>query len=82
MLKQDIHKSWQRFKIGLSIFVVGVLLLFTLSELHITLHYLSLHAALPEPSYIICRFRYRHVGLLGNFYSAALFFYEKQKATA
>ncbi|SVE63695.1 uncharacterized protein METZ01_LOCUS516549, partial [marine metagenome] len=40
MLKQDIHKSWQRFKIGLSIFVVGVLLLFTLSELHITLHYL------------------------------------------
>ncbi|NOH58614.1 hypothetical protein F0261_11295 [Alteromonas sp. 07-89-2] len=42
MLKQDIHKSWQLFKIGLSIFVVGVLLLFTLSELHITLHYLSL----------------------------------------
>ena len=42
MLKQDIHKSWQRFKIGLSIFVVGVLLLFTLSELHITLQYLSL----------------------------------------
>ncbi len=25
--------------------------------------------------------RYRHVGLLGNFYSA-LFFYEKQKAAA
>mgnify|MGYP006058380537 FL=1 len=42
MLEQDIHKSWQRFKIGLSIFVVGVLLLFTLSELHIALHYLSL----------------------------------------
>jgi len=42
MLKQDIYKSWQRFKIGLSIFVVGVLLLFTLSELHIALHYLSL----------------------------------------
>tara|TARA_B100000929_G_scaffold282453_1_gene262481 strand:+ start:529 stop:759 length:231 start_codon:yes stop_codon:yes gene_type:complete len=42
MLEQDIHKSWQRFKIGLSIFVAGVLLLFTLSELHIALHYLSL----------------------------------------
>ncbi|TKB02653.1 hypothetical protein E5672_12360 [Alteromonas portus] len=42
MLKQDIHKSWQRFKVGLSIFVVGVLLLFTLSELHASLHYLSL----------------------------------------
>tara|TARA_Y100000296_G_scaffold59742_1_gene69079 strand:- start:502 stop:732 length:231 start_codon:yes stop_codon:yes gene_type:complete len=42
MLKQDVHKSWHRFKIGLSIFVVGVLLLFTLSELHIGFHYLSL----------------------------------------
>ena len=42
MLKQDIHKSWQRFKVGLSIFVVGVLLLFTLSEFHASLHYLSL----------------------------------------
>ncbi|WP_025257247.1 hypothetical protein [Alteromonas sp. ALT199] len=42
MLTQDSFKSWQRFKIGLSIFVVGVLLLFTLSELHVALHYLSL----------------------------------------
>ncbi|KTF06510.1 conserved hypothetical protein, membrane [marine sediment metagenome] len=42
MLTQDPLKSWQRFKIGLSIFVVGVLLLFTLSEFHIALRYLSL----------------------------------------
>ena len=42
MLKHDPYKSWQRFKIGLSIFVVGVLLLFTLSELHDALRYLSL----------------------------------------
>jgi len=39
---QDIHKSWQRFKIGLAIFVVGVLLLFTISDAHFSLHYLSL----------------------------------------
>lgn len=42
MLTQDPLKSWQRFKIGLSIFVVGVLMLFTLSELHVALRYLSL----------------------------------------
>jgi len=72
MLKQDIHKSWQRFKIGLSIFVVGVLLLFTLSELHITLHYLSL---------LILFVGFAIAMLLGNFYSA-FFVYKKQKATA
>ncbi|QDG36630.1 hypothetical protein FJN13_18205 [Alteromonas mediterranea] len=42
MLTQDIHKSWQRFKMGLTLFVVGVLLLFTISHLHTTLYYLSL----------------------------------------
>ena len=42
MLTQDIHKSWQRFKIGLTIFVVGVLLLFTLSHLHTSLYVLGL----------------------------------------
>ncbi len=74
MLKQDIHKSWQRFKIGLSIFVVGVLLLFTLSELHITLHYLSLLI-------LFVGFAIAMLGYWGNFYSA-FFVYKKQKATA
>ena len=42
MQTQDIHKSWQRFKIGLTIFVVGVLLLFTLSHIHTSLYLLSM----------------------------------------
>ena len=38
----DLHKSWQRFKLGLTLFVAGVLLLFTVSPLHISLYYASL----------------------------------------
>jgi uncharacterized membrane protein YidH (DUF202 family) len=38
----DIHTCWQRFKLGLSLFVVGVVLLFTLSTYHPLLNYLSI----------------------------------------
>jgi hypothetical protein len=42
MLLKDIHQSWQRFKMGLSIFVAGAVLLFTLSQYSTFLNYLSL----------------------------------------
>ena len=74
MLKQDIHKSWQRFEIGLYIFVVGVLLLFTLSELHITLHYLSLLI-------LFVGFAIAMLGYWGIFIQRFSFI-KKQKATA
>ena len=38
----DIHKSWQRFKLGLVLFVAGVCLLLTISALHIFLYYVAL----------------------------------------
>ena len=38
----DLYKSWQRFKLGLALFVVGVLLLFTISAIHILAYYFSL----------------------------------------
>lgn len=46
MITQDVNKSWQRFKIGLAIFVVGVLLLFLTSHIHIALYYLSISVLL------------------------------------
>jgi len=39
---KDVHKSWQRFKLGLALFVAGVAQLFLLSPLHISLYYYSL----------------------------------------
>ncbi|WP_412723623.1 hypothetical protein [Alteromonas sp. D210916BOD_24] len=38
----NIHQSWQRFKIGLTIFVVGAVLLFSTGALHEVFYYLSL----------------------------------------
>jgi hypothetical protein len=56
----DIHTSWQRFKIGLAIFVAGVVLLFSISDIHIVLHYVSL-------AVLLCGFAYSMWGYMGIF---------------
>lgn len=38
----DVHKSWRRFKLGLALFVAGVVQLFTLSHLSTFLYYYSI----------------------------------------
>jgi len=39
---KDVNTSWQRFKIGLSIFVVGAVCLLLLSQYHIVIYLFSL----------------------------------------
>jgi len=38
----DLHTSWRRFKLGLALFAAGVVLLFGVSTIHISLYYVSL----------------------------------------
>ena len=38
----DINKSWQRFKLGLALFVVGAFCLLLLSRLHPVIYFISL----------------------------------------
>ncbi|AUC90442.1 MAG: hypothetical protein CL600_03760 [Alteromonas sp.] len=56
----DIHTSWQRFKIGLTIFAVGVVLLFFISHLYAVLHYFSV-------AVLLCGFAYAMWGYFGIF---------------
>tara|TARA_B100001063_G_C16735080_1_gene541531 strand:+ start:961 stop:1194 length:234 start_codon:yes stop_codon:yes gene_type:complete len=38
----DVHKSWRRFKLGLALFVAGVVQLFAISHFSTFLYYYSL----------------------------------------
>ncbi|OJF69833.1 hypothetical protein BK026_14195 [Alteromonas sp. V450] len=42
MFNQNVHKSWRQFKIGLTVFVAGAAMLFTISHLHLLTYVLSL----------------------------------------
>jgi len=60
LITQDVHKSWQRFKIGLAIFVVGAVLLLSTSHWHIAIYYLSL-------TVLLSGFTFAMLGYVGIF---------------
>lgn len=71
MLTQDIHKSWQRFKVGLAIFVAGVVLLFSLSHVHLAFYYLSV-------GILLIGFGYAMLGYAGIFLQRFAFIKDKK----
>jgi hypothetical protein len=59
-LFNDIHQCWQRFKIGLSIFVVGAVSLFAIGHFSAFFHYASL-------TILFVGFGYAMLGYIGIF---------------
>ncbi|WP_334014043.1 hypothetical protein [Alteromonas sp. S167] len=71
LITQDVHKSWQRFKIGLAIFVAGAVMLLSISHWHIAVHYLSL-------SVLFGGFAYAMFGYAGIFLNRFTFLKNKK----